>query len=89
MAPNLAASQHDLIRDMLINEASTYREIAKAAGCSGDAVKAISSNLRHFGSTTAPRNGGGHPRSVTPLMLAALVEYLTEKPNQYLNEMVV
>jgi hypothetical protein len=49
MAPNLAAAQHDLIRDMIVNGATTYAEIAEAAECSTDAVKGISANLRCYG----------------------------------------
>jgi hypothetical protein len=47
------------------------------------------SNLRHFGSSKAPSNGGGRPRSITPPMLNALCEHLLEKPDLYLDEMVV
>jgi transposase len=89
MAPNLAASQHELIRNMIIDGGFTHPEIAWTAECSRDAVKAISANLRRFGSTTAPRNGGGRRRSITPSMLGALREHLIEKPGQYLDELVV
>ena len=89
MAPNLAAAQHDLIRDMNIDGASTYAEIGRAAECSRDAVKAISANLRRYGSTTAPHNGGRRRRSVTPTMTRALCEHLLRKPDLYLTEMVV
>jgi transposase len=34
-------------------------------------------------------NSGGRPRSITPSMLDALVEYLSIKPNLRLDEMVV
>jgi hypothetical protein len=46
-------------------------------------------NLRAFGSVEAPWNGGGRPRSVTPMMLEALREHLLEKPDRYLDEMAV
>jgi transposase len=81
MAPNLAASQHALIRDMIFEKAFTYPPIAAAAGCSTGAVKAISANLRRFGSTTAPPNRGGRPKSMTPQMLDTLLEHLLEKPD--------
>lgn len=89
MATNLGAAQHELIRDMILDGSCTYPQIAAAAECSRDAVKAISANLRRFGSTTAPRNGGGRRRSVTPTMLQVLSEHLLEKPDQYLDKMVV
>jgi hypothetical protein len=45
--------------------------------------------LRAFGSVEAPWNGGGNPRSVTPIRLEALREHLLEKPDQYLDEIAV
>jgi transposase len=47
------------------------------------------SNIRDFGSTKAPPNSVGRPRSVTPPMLDALCEYLLEKPELYQEEMVL
>jgi transposase len=89
MAPNLPASQHALIQHMIDDGRFTNRQIAKAAHCSIPAVKAIKRNLRDFGSTTAPPNGGGRPPSMTSVMRDALLEYLLRKPNLYLDEMVV
>ncbi|KAK6858582.1 hypothetical protein PG995_005146 [Apiospora arundinis] len=45
--------------------------------------------MRCFGSTRAPPNGGGRPRSITPFMLNALCDRLIEKPCMYQDEMVV
>jgi hypothetical protein len=81
MAPNLAPSQHDLIRDMILDKKLTTREMADAAGCSERSIKAIRSNLRYFGSTKAPQNGGGECRSTTLQMLEVLKEHLFEKPD--------
>jgi hypothetical protein len=89
MAPNLAASQRRTIHDMILSNELTAAQMANAAGCSVRAVKYIRSNLRAFGSVKAPWNGGGRPRSVTPIMLEALREYLLEKPDRYLDEMAV
>jgi hypothetical protein len=89
MAPNLAASQHALIQDMIDDGALTYRQIARAANCGAAAVKAIGRNLRDFGSTTAPPNRGGRPTSMNPVMRDAILEYLLRKPNLYLNDMVI
>jgi transposase len=63
-------------------------KMAAVAGCSRRSIYAINRNLCCFGSTKAPSNGGGRPRSITPLMLDALCEYLQENPRLYLYEMV-
>ncbi|KAI1523925.1 transposase [Pyrenophora tritici-repentis] len=89
MAPNLAISQRRMIHDMILSNGLTAAQMADAAGCSVRAVKYIRSNLRAFGSVEAPWNGGGRPRSVTPIVLEALREYLLEKPDQYLDEISV
>lgn len=89
MAPNLSASQHTQIRHVIENGAFTYPQIGQAANCSVDAVKAISRNLRDFGSTRAPQNWGGRPTSITPTMREALLEHLLRKRDLYLEEMVV
>ncbi len=87
MAPNLAASQRNLIHDMIIGASLKAGQIADVAGCSIRFVKYIRSNNRSFGTAKAPWNGGGRPRSITPLMLEAL--RVLEKPDQYLDDMVV
>jgi hypothetical protein len=74
MAPNLAESQHAQIRDMVLSNRPTAE---------------IKSNLRSFGSSKAPSNGVGQPRSITPPMLEALCEYLLGKPGLYRDEMVL
>ena len=89
MAPNLAASQRNLIHDMIVSKSFTARQIAEAADCSIRGVKRFRSNMRYFGSMKAPRNGGGRTRSITPSMLDTLREHLFEKPNRYLDEMVL
>jgi transposase len=88
MAPNLADSQHVQIRDMILSNCPPA-EIAKDVGCSERAVYTIQSNFRHFGSTKAPSNCVGPPRSITPPILDALCEYLLEKPDLYRDEMVL
>jgi len=89
MAPHMADSQRNLVHDMIVGSSHTANEIANVAGCSARSVKSIRSNIRTFGTAKAPWNGGGGPRSITPPMLEALREHLFEKPDQYLNEMVV
>ncbi|KAL0933551.1 uncharacterized protein CTRU02_212514 [Colletotrichum truncatum] len=89
MAPNLAASQHELIRDMISSRQFTNVSIANAAGCSARTVYNIRANLECFGNTRAPPNGVGRPRSITPPMLSALCDRLIEKPDLYRDEMIV
>jgi transposase len=74
---------------MIISKSLTAAQMADVAGCGIRSVKYIRSNIRSFGSAKAPRNGGGRPRSITPPMLEALREHLLEKPEQYLDEMVI
>ncbi len=88
MAPVLAESQHTQIHDMILDDRPTAK-IANDVGCSQRSVFAIKSNIRGFGSTKAPSNGVGRPRSITPPILDALREYLLEKPGLYHDEMVL
>jgi hypothetical protein len=39
--------------------------MANVAECSERSIKAIRSNLHHFGTTKAPPNGGGRSRSIS------------------------
>jgi hypothetical protein len=88
MAPHLAASQHLLIHDMILSRSLTDTQMAEVAGCSDRSIRAIRSNLRYFGTTSAPFNGIGRRRSITPLMLQTLCEYLVQNPELYQSEMV-
>ena len=88
MAPNLKPAKRILIRDMIKDGGFKNEEIAEAASCTDRTVKAIDRNLRLFGSTTAPPNRGGRPRSITPAMLHSLLEHLGPEPDLYLEEMV-
>jgi DNA-binding CsgD family transcriptional regulator len=89
MAPHLAVSQREMIHAMILSKSLTTAQMADAAECSERSIRAIQLNLRLFGSTTAPPNGGGRPRSITPVMLEALRERLIEKPGLYQDEMAV
>lgn len=89
MAPNLAASKHELIRDMIRCGELSASQMAKAAGYSKRTILRITSNIRLFDSVKAPHNKGGRPRSITPTILEALCDHLLEKPNLYLDEMVI
>ena len=89
MAPRLAASQHQLISDMILSGTLKQADIAKVAGCTKRSVQALASNLRHFGTTRAPSNGARRRRRITPPMLEALREYLRVKPGLCQDEMAV
>jgi transposase len=89
MALNLATSQHELIRDMIVSKSLKNSQMAEVAGCSPRSIKSIRSNPRCFGTTKAPSNGGGRPRSITSPMLETLGQHLLEKLFQYLDEIVV
>jgi hypothetical protein len=80
MAPHLPESQHVLIKDMSHSKQFKAKDIANDARCSTRAIYRIQKNLRCFGSTKAPSNSVGRPRSITPLILDALCKHLLEKP---------
>lgn len=88
MAPNLSAVQHGLLQAMLISSSCTDRQIAQAVGCTERSVRSARSNVRHFGSTKAPSNGGGRLATITPVMKTALWNHLQENPTLYQEEMV-
>lgn len=87
MAPSLAKSQHEQIHTMILRKRPPA-EIADAATCSTRGVYRIKRRLRLFGTTKAPSNSAGRPRSVTPPMLDALCEHLLDNPGLYHHEMV-
>lgn len=89
MAQNLAASQHKLIRDIILSRSVTTTQMADVAGCSERSIRYIRSNLRLFGSVRAPPNKPGRPRTVTSPMLDALCEHLLTKSDLYLDEMEI
>jgi hypothetical protein len=63
--------------------------MANVAGCSGRTIRNIDTNMRLFGTTKAPSNGAGPQRLITLPMLAALCDYLLEKPGLFRDEMAV
>jgi hypothetical protein len=89
MAPNLAVSQHDLIRDMLLDRSMTQTNMAKVAGCNYRTIRNIVANLRLLGRTKAPANGATQRRRIIPPMLAALCDQLIKKLGLYRDEMAV
>lgn len=63
--------------------------LSDAVECNELTIKNIRSNMRLCGNVHAPLNRGGHRRTTTPLMLDALCHHLFEKPDLYLDELVV
>lgn len=87
MAPNLAVAQRELIHGMIEDGNLTAKQIAAAADCSSRPVKAIRSNIKHFGSARAPPTVLlGRRRLITSSMFDAIKEMLFQKPNRYLDE---
>ncbi|XTI88702.1 hypothetical protein V2W45_514672 [Cenococcum geophilum] len=79
-APNLAVSQHEQIRDMILSKSLRNAQVARIARCSMRSIRSIRTirtNLRCFGTTKAPPNRAGRPRSITPPMLSALCDRKT------------
>lgn len=89
MGCHLEPWKHVLIRDMLRRKCFTTSQIADAAECSERSIRNICLHLRMFGTGSPPVNPGGRPRSITPPMLEALFDHLTETPGLYLDEMAV
>lgn len=92
MAPNLALSQHVLIQDIIESklngeQAPTDEAAAELATCTSRAIRRIRSNWLRFGSTKAPSNGAGRPKTITPPMLAALCDQVSLKPCMLLKDM--
>jgi predicted translin family RNA/ssDNA-binding protein len=89
MAPNLAASQHNQIRNIILSKSLTNTQMANTTGYSTRLIKAIHSNLRYFDITKALVNKVRRRQSITPLILEALYKYLRKKPNQFLDELTI
>lgn len=87
MAPNLAVAQHELIHGMIEGGELTAKQIAALAGCSSRSVKAIRSNIKHFGTPKAPPTGSPGRRSlISSSMFDAVKDMLFQKPDRYLDE---
>jgi hypothetical protein len=85
MAPNLAASKHELIYDMIHSGDLSVTEIAPADGCNQSTISRISSNIRMSGGVKAPLIKGGRPLSINLVMPEALCDHLIEKPVLYIH----
>lgn len=89
VAPRLPPSKLHIIRDMIESQSLGTSELAEEAECNQATIINIRANLRQFGSVYAPPARIGRKRTVTPLMIEAHCEHLSEKPDLYLDEMAV
>jgi hypothetical protein len=89
MAPRLPASKLHLIRDMIESQSLTTSEMAEEAECSKLTIINIRRNLRQFGNVHAPLTRIGRKRTITPWMIEALCDHLSEKPGLYLDEIAI
>ena len=62
-------------------------DIAAAVHCDVRSIQRHRRNLRVFGSISGMSNLGGRNPKLTKPMVAALIRYLFEKPDLYLDEM--
>jgi len=93
MAPNLAVSTHELTQNIINSklqgdQGPTDDQTAKIAYCSARAIRRHRQNVLLFGSTKAPSNGAGRPKTITPPMLTALCDKLAIVPCMRLKDMV-
>lgn len=63
-APNLAVSQHEKIRDMILSKSLRNAQIVGIARCSMRSIRTIRTNLRCFGTSKAPRTGSEGPEAL-------------------------
>lgn len=88
-APALAPSTREMTHGMIVSNELSASQMAEATDCHVRTIKRHRSNVRLFGSVTAPANKDGRPRSISPLMVLVLCDHLLEKAHMYLDEMAV
>jgi len=59
-------------------------EIATAAHTTDRSIRSIQRNIRVFGQASAPINRPGRSATLTQVMVEALLDYLSNKPELYL-----
>lgn len=74
---------------MIESQSLTSTQMAEEAKCSKVTIINIRRNLRQFGSVYATPTRIGRKPTVTPLMIDALCDHLSEKPGLYLDEMAI
>ncbi len=93
MAPNLAVSTHEFTENIIQSklqgdQAPTDEQTASIARCSARTIRRHRRNVLLYGSTKAPSNGAGRPKTVKPPMRSALHDKLAIVPSMRLKEMV-
>jgi transposase len=88
MAPKLSAAKHEILRRIITSRLLTDEDIHGAVPCSVRSVEKARHNLRHYGTTTTPRNPGGRPRVTDTETANALLERLEEEDDLNLDEQV-
>lgn len=76
MAPNLIVVQRHHIADLIRADQLSDVQIAAEIPCTDRAIRRIRANLQCFGRPTAPCHGPGRPRTVTPVMMQSMCQYL-------------
>ena len=93
MAPNLAVATHELTENVIKSKLQgdrgpTDEQTASIARCSARTIRRHRRNVLLYGSTKAPPNGAGRPKTITPPMFSALCDKLSITPSMRLKGMV-
>jgi transposase len=93
MASNLAVSTHELTENVIKSKLQgdrgpTDEQTASIARCSARTIRRHRRNVLLYGSTKAPSNGSGRPKTVKPPMRSALHDKLAIVPSMRLKDMV-
>lgn len=88
MAPKLSKYQRDLSRELLLSGIYSNKDIARVVRCSTRAIREHCRKLRVFGSISGVSTiAAGRDPILSKTIIAALICYLCEKPDVYLDEM--
>ena len=88
MAPSLPASITQMTYDMIVSSGLNASQMANQPVAINRPSR-HRSNVRLFGSATAPPNKGGRLRSLSPLMIQVLCDHWLEKPQLDLAGVIV
>lgn len=84
MAPRPPLSKLHLFRDMIESQPLTTSQMVEEAECSQATITNIRRSLRRFGSVYTAPTRIGQKRTMTPLLIEALCDHLSEKPSTYI-----
>jgi hypothetical protein len=92
MAPTPALATYELTQDIMNSRLQGEKaprdvDAARIALCSERTIRYHRSNMLLYGSTKAPTNGAGCPKTITPLILVSLCNQLTIDPCMPFKEM--